>query len=253
MMKMERPRALRLAALSTIGERKPKSAAPIIVSHLQEVLKEYAAQVETVVTTAETIPSATPAPGTRPAGRAPGPAYAPPRPLPTGPPESPMSPTLRRRMQAPSEVPPLAPGTPPPHETYQPETSAAQIERVRRADLPNFTLDQLQTLAQAMEDDAHFPIVAEVHQMGLVLEDIVTSVSPDAPLFDFKTTPPWDLNKCVDKAVIYMNSHRADYGAAPAAPKPAAPTPAVAPGAAPTTRTAPATTAATPAGTTPGP
>jgi hypothetical protein len=124
---------------------------------------------------------------------------------------------------------------------------------VRRADLPNFTLDQLQTLAQAMEDDAHVPIVAEVHQMGLVLEDIVTSVSPDAPLFDFKTTPPWDLNKCVDKAVIYMNSHRADYGAAPAAPKPAAPTPAVAPGAAPTTRTAPATTAATPAGTTPGP
>ena len=91
------------------------------------------------------------------------------------------------------------------------------------------------------------PIVAEVHQMGLVLEDIVSSTSPETPLFDFKTTPPWDLDKCVDKAVIYMNSHRAEYGAAPEAPKPPAPTPAVPPAAPPTTAAAPATTAATPA------
>ena len=47
MMKMERPRALRLAALTTIGDKKPNTAAPIIVSHLQEILKEYTAQVET--------------------------------------------------------------------------------------------------------------------------------------------------------------------------------------------------------------
>ena len=57
MMKMERPRALRLAALTTIGDKKPISAAPIIVSHLQEILKEYKAQVETVVTSSETLPA----------------------------------------------------------------------------------------------------------------------------------------------------------------------------------------------------
>ena len=87
--------------------------------------------------------------------------------------------------------------------------------------------------------------------MGLVLEDIVANSSSEAPLFDFKTTPPWDLDKCVDKAVIYMNSHRAEYGPAPEPPKPSATAPEVSSQAAPTTGTAPATTAATPAGTTP--
>ena len=57
MMKMERPRALRLAALTTIGDKKPISAAPIIVGHLQEILKEYTAQVETVVSSSETLPT----------------------------------------------------------------------------------------------------------------------------------------------------------------------------------------------------
>ena len=90
--------------------------------------------------------------------------------------------------------------------------------------------------------------------MGLVLEDIVANSSSEAPLFDFKTTPPWDLDKCVAKAVIYMNSNREKYGAAPEAPQPPAPpAPAAPPEAPPATGTAPATTAATPATTTPAP
>jgi hypothetical protein len=217
MMQMERPRALRLAALTTIGEQKPKAAAPIIVSHLQEILKEYMAQVETLVTTAETtVRRATPTP-LSPVKLAPIPLKD--KDKDHGPELSAFTPPVR--------------GTP---------ASAVSVVQARRADLPNMTLDQLQALAQGVEA---LPTVAEVHQMGLVLEDIVSSVSPDAPLFDFKTTPPWDLDKCVDKAVIYMNSHRSEYGAETGAPAtPAAP---------PTTRTAPATTAATPASTTPAP
>jgi len=125
-----------------------------------------------------------------------------------------------------------------------------EVAQVRRADLADMTLDQLQALARGVEA---LPIVAEVHQMGLVLEDIVSNNAPDAPLFDFKSTAPWDLDKCVDKAVIYMNSHRAEYGLAPAAPKPPAPTPEAPPAAPPATNPAPATTAATPASTTPAP
>jgi hypothetical protein len=132
----------------------------------------------------------------------------------------------------------------------QPRTEAV-VAQVRRADLGNMTLDRLQALTHAVEA---LTLVAEVHQMGLVLEDIVANSSPEAPLFDFKTTPPWDLDKCVAKAVIYMNSHRADFGAAPEGPKPPAPpAPAVPPEAPPATGTAPATTAATPAATTPAP
>jgi hypothetical protein len=100
------------------------------------------------------------------------------------------------------------------------------------------TLSQLQNLARGVEA---LPMVAEVHLMGMVLEDIVSNVSPDAALFDFKSTPPWDLDKCVDKAVVYLNSHQADYGAA------GAPMPAVAPAAPPETAPAPAATPAAPA------
>ena len=72
----------------------------------------------------------------------------------------------------------------------------AVVAQVRRADLGNMTLDRLQTLAHAVES---LTIVAEVHQEGLVLEDIASTAQPDAPLFDFKSTPPWDLDKCVAK------------------------------------------------------
>ena len=114
------------------------------------------------------------------------------------------------------------------------------------------TVDQLQALARNVEA---LPMIAEVHEMGMALEDIIESASPDTPLFDFKSTPPWDLDKCVDKAVDYLNSHQAQYGVAPTptptAP-PAAPPPAV-PAAPPPTAPAPAATAAAPAGTTPAP
>jgi len=285
MMKLERPRALRLAALTTIGEKKPMAAAPIIVSHLQEILNEYTAQVETVVTSAETIQRPGLAPGV------PSPLYAPPSgfPRPTYAPPSPSSPATGLPPGA-SRMPPnfrgpgsfagaqgqggaqaafmaargfgrgqptpaAAPVTPTPAGAPVAPTLAETyraVAQVRRADLPNLTLDRLQALVHTVED---MTLVTEVHQMGLVLEDIVTNNSPPGTeLFDFRTTPPWDLDKCVDKAVIYMNSHRAEYGAAPETPQPpAAPTPAVPPEAAPATGTAPATTAATPATTTPAP
>ena len=113
------------------------------------------------------------------------------------------------------------------------------------------TLDKLQTLAHAVES---LTIVAEVHQEGLVLEDIVSTTQPDAPLFDFKSTPPWDLDKCVAKAVIYMKSHP-EYGAVPAPRRrrlPAVPSRRPRPATAP----APATTTprpCAPATTTPAP
>ena len=255
MMKMERPRASRLAALATIGEKKLKPAAPIIVSHLQKILKEYMAQVETQVTTAETLrraaPTTLPPTGVEQMPST-GVEQMPPRGV--GPEELQRWVAERkRRATGVREMPPTGEGQMPasprgrrPGSAFTPpggvtSAPAVSVEQVRRADLPNMSLDQLQALAQGVEA---MPTVAEVHQMGLVLEDIVSSVSPGAPLFDFKTTPPWDLDKCVDKAVIYMNGHRSEYGAETEAPTPAAP---------PTTGTAPATTAATPASTTPAP
>ena len=107
MMKMERPRALRLAALTTIGDKKPMSAAPIIVSHLQEILKEYTAQVETVVSSSETLPTprvGQPQPFMGPGRGVPGPAgyptYA--QPSPSGPPPTtPSAPPRRAPERAP--------------------------------------------------------------------------------------------------------------------------------------------------------
>jgi hypothetical protein len=286
MMKMERPRALRLAALTTIGEKKPMSAAPIIVSHLQEILQEYMAQVETVVSSSEALPTpaprGVPGPYRGPSGGAPGPMYptnAPPPPSPSAPPTTSQPPGRRgapanvttrgrsgtfflpggglsRGMRGPAGTPtgeqnnPLGPPTPGAVTPGQPRPEVV-VAQVRRADLGNMTLDKLQALAHGVEA---LTIVAEVHQMGLVLEDIVANSSSEAPLFDFKTTPPWDLDKCVAKAVIYMNSNREKYGAAPEAPQPPAPpAPAAPPEAPPATGTAPATTAATPATTTPAP
>ena len=277
MLKMERPHALRVAALMTIDDKKPKLAAPIIVNDLQEILQEYSAQVETLVSSAETIQRAGPTPFAPPATGAPGPTLAPPppsqptSPRPTGvgpagmpPPHMPTTSRfsgaggigMRRfgpggggfapgavapRAVTPRAVTPMAPRL---------ETQRVLATQVRRSDLSNMTLDQLQALTRGVEA---LPLVAEVHQMGLVLEDIVSNSSPDAPLFDFKTTAPWDLDKCVDKAVIYMNAHRTDYGAAPEAAPPAPTTPAAPPEAPPETGAAPATTAATPAATTPTP
>ncbi len=293
MMKMERPRALRLAALTTIGEKKPLAAVPIIISHLQEILTEYTAQVETVVSSSETLP--TPRVGQPsypgPAGRGPGPAgyptYAqPPSPSGPPPPTTPSPATGGPQNAAPFNRGPGGayrgpgreyggagsvrgprgpagaqgaggfqnnlPGAPTPGAGLfgQPRPEAV-VPLVRRADLGNMTLDKLQTLAHSVES---LTIVAEVHQMGLVLEDIVSNNSPDAPPFDFKTTPPWDLDKCVAKAVIYVKSHP-EYGAIPAPSAPAAPPeapPATGPAPA-TTGTAPATTEATPATTAPTP
>jgi hypothetical protein len=276
MMKTDRPRALRLAALTTIGDRKPLPAAPIIVSHLQEILTEYRAQVETLVTSAAVAQRVAPTPVAPPPSSGLNPALAPkgspashPGAVPqaggagpgAGPGAAPQ-PVRRRIMRddesgggsstpaVPTPATPLA-ATPNATRQYAPIT-----QQVRRADLDanNLTLDQLASLAHAVEA---LPLVAEVHEMGMVLEDIVSSTSPDAPQFDFKTTPPWDLDKCVDKAVIYMNSHRAQFGGAPAPAPAAAPTtlaaPAATPAAPPATGTAPATTAAAPAGTTPAP
>ncbi len=283
MMKTERPRALRLAALTTLGDKKPLPAAPIIVSHLQEILTEYKAQVATLVTSAAVAQRVAPTPVAPPPSSAPNPLTS--RPSPASHPGAVPQPgagapgpgrgpgpgaggqPVRRRVMregatddnsntpaGPAPTTPLAPAS------TTSRQYAAITQQVRRADLDanNLTLDQLASLAHAVEA---LPAVAEVHQMGMVLEDIVASTSPDAPQFDFKTTPPWDLDKCVDKAVIYMNSHRAQFGAAPV-PPPAAPpttmaapatTPAVAPAVPPAAEAAPATTAATPAATTPAP
>jgi len=274
MMKTDRPRALRLAALTTIGDRKPLPAAPIIVSHLQEILTEYRAQVETLVTSAAVAQRVNPTPVAPPPFTGLNPAQAPkgspashpgavPQTGAAGPGPGAGAQPVRRRMMRDDEsgggssTPALpTPATPLAATPAATRQYTAITQQVRRADLDanNLTLDQLASLAHAVEV---LPLVAEVHEMGMVLEDIVASTSPDAPQFDFKTTPPWDLDKCVDKAVIYMNSHRAQFGGAPAAAPAAAPTtlaaPATTPAAPPATGTAPATTAAAPAGTTPAP
>jgi hypothetical protein len=288
MMKMELPHAVRLAALMTIDRKKPTLAVPIIVSHLQEILKEYRAQVETLVTSAETLTPVTrapsvvapaigvqgpmsapqpgrPATGGRPAGATPPGNVTTPGAMTSGGrgarglPQGIRAPTMgRRRGENDNAGGGFIPNAPTAR-TAPIAPSAARrtdvvVTQVRRIDLENMTLDQLQAQAHGVEA---LPMVAEVHQMGMVLEDIVANASPDAPLFDFKTTAPWDLDKCVDKAVVYLNSHSADYGAvpapAPAAAPAAATTNAVPPAAPPAATPAPATTAATPASTTPAP
>jgi hypothetical protein len=227
------PRALRLAALSAIGEQKPAAAAPIIVRHLQEILKEYRAQVETIVTSnAQVNPANTPPSFVKPTISAPTPQPQ------TAPPPVPATPAPGMGAEKSGAK---APGTTAPANVPAPVLTWSG-DQVSRAALTGMTFEELQTLAQTVES---IPVVAEVHHMGLTLEDIVAGVSPDAPLFDFKTTPPWDLDKCVDRAVIYMNEHRAEYGAATEAPKTPAPAPAVHPEAAPSTAPAPATTATT--------
>ena len=289
MMKPELPSALRLAALTTVDEKKPTLAVPILVSLLQEDLKEYRAQVETLVTSAATLtpvvrtpsvvapaigvqgsssaPQAarpqTPGNVTTPGGIQPGGRR------PMGPPGAEgMGMRRGRRQRGENDNAegggggfiPATPTTPiTPMTPLAIRRAEAAVTQVRRMDLENMSLDQLQALAHGVEA---LPMVAEVHQMGMVLEDIVENASPDAPLFDFKSTPPWDLDKCVDKAVVYLNSHP-EYGAAPArtpaaapaAPATAAPaaattTSGIPPTAPPAATPAPATTAATPAGTT---
>jgi hypothetical protein len=291
MMNMDLPRALRLATLLTIDQKKPTLAVPILVHHLQEILKEYKTQVETLVTSAETLspvpqPSVvapaigaqgppTPAAGTPPAGTSPGAMPAGARRMMTGPGSFRGFGAMGFRRggaegggAAPATATPTSPG---PMSLRQ----QVAVTQVRRIDLPKMTLDQLQALARAVEA---LPTVAEVHEMGMTLEDIVESASPETPLFDFKSTAPWDLDKCVDKAVVYLNAHAAEYGLAPgaavspappatqAAPATTAVAPeapaatmaapaatAVAPEAPPATAAAPAATAATPEGTTPAP
>jgi hypothetical protein len=248
MMNMELPHALRLAALTSIDQKKPTLAVPIIVSHLQEILKEYKTQVETLVTSAETLTPATQPSVVAPAIGAQG------APAPAGGTSPGAMPTGARRMMGPvggagfrgfgamgfrrgrGEGMGAAPATVTPASPAVPAFRQVAVTQVRRIDLSRMTLDQLQALAHAVEA---LPMVTEVHQMGMTLEDILENASPETPLFDFKSTPPWDLDKCVDKAVVYMNAHAAEYGLAPA------PTAAVSP-APPATKAAPATTAVAP-------
>lgn len=95
------------------------------------------------------------------------------------------------------------------------------------------------------------PAVAELHQAGLVLEDIIRreyKEKLDFPDAHFDNQPPWNLRKCVEWVVNgWMPKHAEEFKGIPAAtnvpaeapaPKPApaakpAPAPAAAPAAAP--------------------
>jgi hypothetical protein len=104
---------------------------------------------------------------------------------------------------------------------------------------PELTIADRERLLSEVES---LPVVTEMHQMGLALENLIKTYAPDTKPFPFgfDSTPPWDLEKkCMDLVGSWWTANGQTFMGV-AAPKPAVPGPASPAPATPASTAAPA-------------
>jgi hypothetical protein len=190
----DRPRPLRMTAISLVNDTKFTPAIPLLISHLQALLKSYNSEVTNELTRTESIAPVTPtdnyyeddedddtleqmileAQGRQGGGASSGPSSA--------------GGYAAR-----------------PNQPAQPTVKTVRID-------PN-TLgrrDQESTI-NSMENQ---PAIVELHRTGLTLETLMSVRFPQETPFGFGATPPWELGNCVTQAVKWLQANQSAFGPA---------------------------------------
>ncbi len=238
-LKTDRPRPLRVAVVLAASDAKLKPAIPPIIKYLEDLKEDYRKQVDAALTPQteggriEIGPGGAAAMFPTEGGRAPTrfddrasgrvsdrPAMAPPMARRPGPPG------------AETHAPTARPGaTPLPGAPGQPAVSVTPKKALPPMDPTKLTLQEQEMVIRDLEE---LPTVMELHHIGLALEALVGSANPMQKVtFEFDSTPPWALSRCVDAASKWLATQPAgEFNPAPAVrPAPAAvpPAPAAAP------------------------
>lgn len=180
----KRSRVLRVLTANAVSSRKFRPAAPVMVAYLQSLLGDY----ERALNNRLTVEKKSDGSGEREMRddrRAPEAAGRP-----TTRPPSPRERTSSRdaRRSAPGAEPDIMAKT-------------VEVERIR--------IDPGEWSAKEAEawwpEILELPECKELLRTGLYLEDIASENFGESK-FGFKDTPPWDLKKCVEKAVQWMKA-----------------------------------------------
>ena len=204
-----------------------REAIPHIVEHLKRILPPYTAQVEAMLTYEETVGESGDA--TRTGFSARGSAYSE-RDIPAARRDASRAPVMPGR-----SAPPRLPGgtrrTPAPtprDRTISPTRSAlrrgeedveAQVIQ-RRIDPEKLSIQEVEEFFFQLQE---MPAVIELHQTGLILEELARKSPLDMPFGEgasFQTTPLWDLARCVEAAVVWLDKNRAEFPHMPAPAQP---------------------------------
>ena len=224
---MNRPRQLRLATARVVEDNRIREAIPNIVEHLQRILPPYTAQVEAMLTYEETVGESGEATRTgRSATRfsTRSSTYSG-RDIPSGRRDVPRAPVMPGRTGRTGRAPVPMPG----RRTVSPTRSTlrrgeedleAQVIQ-RRIDPEKLSIQEVEELMFQLRE---MPAVIELHQIGLILEQLARKSPLDMPFGEgasFETTPLWDLARCVEAAVVWLDKNRAEFpqGPAPAQPE----------------------------------
>ena len=89
-----------------------------------------------------------------------------------------------------------------------PEVGKIDPEKLSSQEAVNSLIKRLQAI----------PVVQELHEVGLILEDMVRS-KPQESLFGFDAAPPWALDLCVERAIVWLEKHRGEFPSMPAPAK----------------------------------
>lgn len=173
----KRPRVLRILTAEAVSTRNFKGAAPLMVAYLQSLLPDYERALDNRLTVEK--------------GAARGEGVGDVRI-----PAMDVSPRAIRRATPP-------PGTPPVRAGREPDEAAREVVvEYERIDPSEWSYAEVQ---QWIPEIQKLPEYEELHWAGLCLEDMVSD-NPTESKFEFKTTPPWDLKTCVEKAVEWMKA-----------------------------------------------
>ena len=212
-MSEKSPQDLRIAAAYAAQNGEVKQAVPWLIGYMKLLLPDYRSQVQAaLVVGAEAEPSEKPGEGELTPALAPDPGR--PAPFP------------RRAALPPAEREPAR---------RLPRAAAETGQPGDKIDPDKLTSEEAaQNLIQRCQ---RIPVIQNVHKVGLITEDLVRTTPLDSP-FGFSETPPWALDRCVEKAVAWLEKHRAEFPPAPAAEP--APAPMAKPAPAPAAKPAPA-------------
>lgn len=173
---LTQPRPLRLVAAKLAAENKVKEAAPVMVAHLKRILPSYRAQVKAKLTVSSRR-------GRDRDGRLRDD---------TG---------ILDRDRYGEEARPRPDSRDTTRGTRMPQTGKkTQFEVDVRVMTPEEIERDPRDAEEWIKMIQGLPAVEEVHQVGLALEGLIAKTLFDSP-FGFKKSPPWALDKCVEKAI----------------------------------------------------
>ena len=174
-LKSSRPRILRIAAARAAAKRSFEEAAPQLVKYLQDLLPAYRMQLKTVLE--------------RDKIRIEGDRR-----------ETEMEPDMMREQ-------PVKRGRRGGRRAAKPKAGPSDLKLAAEKEIidPD-KLRDYDKIRDLISEVQALPACEELHLAGYVLEGLV-SKDPTESKFDFKKTPPWALEKCVEKAVAWLKKN----------------------------------------------